>query len=163
MPSKDRLKVKGRKISGGFVAFPHDCLNHVNFIILSPYAVKLLVDLYSQYRGKNNGDLCMTWSMMKNRGWRSEATLNKARHELIHYGWITLTRQGGRNAASLYAVTWQSIDECKGKLDARATNVASGAWKEPKMPFLKTKKSKRVLRDPYQPTTPKVVKIGVIP
>lgn len=130
-----RERVKGRKESGSFVAIPHDCLNHENFISLSANAVKLLLDLFSQYRGLNNGDLCLTWSMMKKRGWRSEWTLNKSKRELLHYGWIMLTRQGGRNRASLYGITWKSIDECNGKLDFKPTNTAPGYWKSNKGPF----------------------------
>jgi len=31
-------------------------------------------DLGRQYNGKNNGDLCATWSMMAKRGWSSRST-----------------------------------------------------------------------------------------
>ena len=119
-----RARVKGRREGGSFVSLPHACLRHENYILLGAYAVKLLIDLYSNYNGSNNGDFCCTWSMMKKRGWRSESTLNSARKELLHYGWILCGRQGGRNMASLYAVTFQSIDECKGKLDLRETVTA---------------------------------------
>lgn len=125
----NRLRAKGRRESGKFISLPHACLIHKNFIALSGYAIKLLIDLYMNYNGFNNGDFCCTWSMMKERGWRSESTLNKALKELLYYGWIVCSRQGGRNKASLYAVTFQAIDECKGKLDCSETRTALGYWK----------------------------------
>jgi hypothetical protein len=155
----NRRKAKGRNESGTFAALPHACLRHENFIALSSYAVKLLIDLYVSYNGNNNGDLCCTWSMMKKRNWRSESTLNNARKELLYYGWIICSRQGGKNMASLYAVTFQSIDECKGKLDIKETVTAPGGWKETRQPMKKVKKKKKSLpRNAVQFTTPPVVK-----
>jgi len=156
----NRLRAKGRREGGTFVALPHACLMHENFIALSAHAVKLLIDLYASYRGINNGDLCCTWSLMKKRGWRSEATLNNARKELLYYGWNICSRQGGRNRPSLYAVTFQSIDECKGKLDVRETVTAPGDWKEPKkITWKEWQKNKSLLHNVVQLTTPPVVKV----
>ena len=155
-----RSKVKGRSEGGSFAALPHACLRHENFTALSPYAVKLLIDLYVSFNGTNNGDLCCTWSLMKKRGWRSESTLNNARKELLYYGWIICSRQGGRNMASLYAVTFQSIDECNGKLDVRETVASPGHWKESKQYTWKEwEKNKSLLRNVVQLTTPPVVKV----
>ena len=147
--------------SGSFVALPHACLRHKNFTVLGAYAVKLLIDLYANYNGTNNGDFCCTWSMMKKRGWRSESTLNNARKELLYYGWIICSRQGGRNMASLYAVTFQSIDECKGKLDVKETVTALGYWKEQKQfTWKEQKKNKSLLRNFVQLTKyPVVVRV----
>jgi len=162
--TKKRWKVKGRRESGNFVMLPKACLMHDNYIALSPYAVKLLIDLYANYNGRNNGDFCCTWSLMKKRGWRSESTLNNARKELLYYGWIICSRQGGRNLPSLYAVTFQSIDECKGKLDIRETATSPGNWKEPKqITWKKQEKNKSLLRDVVQFTTPPVVKVWETP
>ena len=41
-----------------------------------------------------------------------------------------VSRMGGRNTCSLYALTFQAIDECKGKLDISSSIVASGDWKK---------------------------------
>ena len=126
---------------------PHAILRHQNFVALSPYAIKLLIDLYMNFNGKNNGDFCATWSLMKKRGWRSEATLNNALKELMYYGWIVCTRQGGKHRASLYAVTFRAIDECGGKLDTPETATAPANWKEEKKQpwkqWIKNKKSSR--------------------
>lgn len=105
-----------------------------NYRELSAHAVKLLNDLGLQFRGANNGDLSAAWKLMQPRGWRSRDTLGRALAELLHFGLIEKTRQGGLNHCSLYALTWLAIDECKGKLDVSATAVASGKWKESKPP-----------------------------
>jgi hypothetical protein len=121
-----------RKQSGQYFGLPHAVMNSPNYISLSSHAVKLLNDLGLQYNGKNNGDLCATWSMMKKRGWKSTSTLYKAINELTHYGFISKSRQGGRHKPTLYSLTWQSIDECKGKLDIDPTNIPQGFWREEK-------------------------------
>lgn len=133
--SSRRVRQKGRKVSGGFVMVPFAILDSHNWKQLSGNATKLLFDLSRQYAGKNNGDLCATWSMMKQRGWRSSDTLNRARFELEHYGFILRTRQGGLNMPSLYALTWKPIDDCNGKISEPATNTAPGHWKEAKARF----------------------------
>lgn len=94
---------------------------------LSAHAVKLLVDLLAQYRGDNNGDLCATWTMMQARGWKSRDTLARALAELVAAGFVTQTRQGGRHAPSLYAVTFYALDE-NPKLDVRGNGFPRGAW-----------------------------------
>jgi hypothetical protein len=111
------------------VSLPHSVLKHPAFATLTPRATKLLIDLATQYRGKNNGDLSMPLSQMRNRGWNSSDQLQKAKNELIERGFIAVSRQGGRNKCSLYAVTWQPIDDCKGKLDINSTYKAQNLWK----------------------------------
>jgi hypothetical protein len=127
--NKKRAKLTGKGTLGSYVALPHAVLNSSNFLRMSAHGVKLVLDLYSQYYGHNNGDFSMSWTRMRRRGWRSRETLEAARDEALHYGWIVLTRQGGRNRCSLYAVTWQEIDECKGKLDVRPTKAPLGTWR----------------------------------
>ena len=146
--SEKRRRVTGLKTTKNFIALPKACLNHSNYLGLSAYAVKLLLDIYVQYSGFNNGDFNCTWSLMKKRGWKSESTLNKVKKELLNTGWIILTRQGGKNRCSLYAVSFQSIDDCKGKLDIPTTNTAPGNWKN----------NKSLLREMEQLTTPPVLK-----
>ena len=67
---------------------------------------------------------------MRLRGWRSEATLMKAKRELIEMGLIVETRKGARpNKASLYAVTFYALDECGGKLEMSPRAFPRGAYK----------------------------------
>ena len=127
--SERRRKAKGRASSGSFVSLPHSVLKHPAFATLTPRATKLLLDLATQYRGKNNGDLSMPLSQMQNRGWNSSDQLQKAKNELTERGFIVVSRQGGRNKCSLYAITWQPIDDCKGKLDVNSTYKAQNLWK----------------------------------
>lgn len=128
--ARTRQRVKGRMEAGTFFTTPKACMTHPNYARLSARAVKLLFDLYAQYKGGNNGDFTAAYRVMRERGWTSKDQLNKARRELLETGWIVQTRQGGRNQCSLYAVTFQPIDECKGKnLDVPATITAPGTWK----------------------------------
>jgi hypothetical protein len=117
------------KVGYSFAPFPHHILLSPQYARLRPTAVKLLLDLFAQYKGKNNGDFCIAWKVMEKRGWRSRDTISNAEKELLAAGFIEKTRQGGRNRCNLYAVTWLAIDDCGGKLDVSATRVASNEWK----------------------------------
>lgn len=108
-----RNRHKGNRIGEGFIALPYSVLNSPLFIALPPHAVKLLIDVAAQYRGDNNGDLSLAWKLMKPRGWRSEATLHKAKCELLAAGLLYETRKGHRpNVCSLFALTWHHLDAC---------------------------------------------------
>ncbi len=130
MPSKkSRQRTKGRREAGHYVQVPTELLKHPNYAELLPIEVKLFFDLYGQYNGFNNGDFTAAWKIMEKLGWKSKSQLYKALKGLVGKGFIVLTRQGGRNKCSLYGVTFQSIDECKGKLDHPETQTALGWWK----------------------------------
>lgn len=130
--TRNRAKATGRREGGGFMLIPHAVLDCPNYIDMSWPAKALVADLARQYNGhSNNGDLTAAWRIMAKRGWRSKDTLHRALRELQDNGLIQLTRQGGRNACNLYAVTWAAIDECKGKLDYGPTNTPSGLWRQP--------------------------------
>lgn len=128
--ARTRERIKGRASSGRFLSLPHVVLEHTDFVSLSNKAVKLLIDIAMQFNGNNNGNLCATFSMMKKRSWSSNDQLQKALKELRDKNFITLTRQGGRKLANLYAVTWKPIDECRGKLDVRSTKTAPRSFRE---------------------------------
>lgn len=149
--SKHWKDAKDKRDRGAFIQLPLSVLNSRAYLDAGPYARMLLIDLFMQYRGDNNGDLCAAWKFMKPRGWRSEATLNKAKRQLLELGLIEETRKGARpNKATLYAVTWCALDPCGGKLDISPRGFHRGAYK---------------LRDPLPPvrmkntvvTTPAVV------
>ena len=127
--SQQMRRNKGRMMTDSFVRIPHHVVNHENFRTLSCRATKLLIDLLAQYRGYNNGDLCAPLSLMRERGWNSSDQLHKAKNELIEKDVIIVTRQGGLNKCSLYAVTWFLIDECNGKLDVASTAIVPVNWK----------------------------------
>jgi hypothetical protein len=127
---RNRQKHKGRRESGTFTLIPHPVQDSSNWHACSGNAIKLICELARQYNGRNNGDLCAALSMLKRRGWTRGETIMHAARELINYGLIELTRQGGLHKPNLYAITWQPIDECNGKLEVPATNVAPGTWRE---------------------------------
>lgn len=118
-----------RREPGGFAALPHCLLASQVYIGLSAHAVKLLNDLLAQFKGFNNGDLCLAWTIMEKRGWKSRDTLNKARQELLDCELILVSRYGDRKRPHLYALTFFAIDECGGKLDIKATERPMSTWR----------------------------------
>ena len=125
-----RQKAKGRRSNQSFVATPHVVLEHENYARLTFRARSLLWDIYGQYRGKNNGDLCACLSIMRKRGWNSNDQLDKAKKELLETGWIIKTRHGGLNLGpDLFAVTFKPVNECGSKIEHRETRTAPGYWK----------------------------------
>ncbi len=125
-----RAKHTGRKGNGKFLGIPHHVLESPAYNALDGWSVKLLVDIGKQYTGFNNGDLNAAYSQLKEQGWRSPSTLNKSLKRLQEVGLIQLTRQGGKNLCSLYAITWQGINDCKGKIDIAASKQPSNLWKQ---------------------------------
>lgn len=87
---------------------------------LSPHGCKLLVDCFSflNTNAYGNGDICLTWKVMKVRGWPSRETLGAAVRELCDFGLLFQTRQGSRLDCSLFALTIFPLN-CKKKLDVR--------------------------------------------
>jgi hypothetical protein len=66
---------------------------------------------------------------MQEKGWKSKATLERAKKELLKEGFIEETRKGGRPYCALYAVTWLDVDYCDNKLDFRKSYAKTNAWK----------------------------------
>lgn len=133
--SHARWKTKGRAESGSFIIVTTNILESTEYAALTPRAVKLLFDLFSQYNGRNNGDFTAAWKVMRKRGWKSKAMLYRTLHELLDASWIILTRRGGKaqlsahRICSLYGVTWKAVDPCDGKIEIEPTRVPSNAWR----------------------------------
>ena len=153
--SRSRIKAKGRREKGQFIALPTAVMDHPNFINLSAQGRSLLLDLMRQLRfekgggTKNNGDLCATFSLMKQRGWKSKDTLYSAVKELLHYGFIVVSRQGERlrnDKPTLYALTFLGVDDCGGKLDIPPSPAPSGRWKQDAEKYRKVNTVKRQKR-----------------
>ena len=117
--ARNRRKSKGRNENGRFIAIPILLHDHPDFQNLSGTALKVLLGLSRQYRGKNNGDLSASHSQAVKWGVGSKTSLAKALRDLQKYKFIIKTREGyftnpgGRCA--LYALAWRPIDECPGK------------------------------------------------
>lgn len=127
--AQNRLKAKGRREKGTYVGIPHAITRSREYAALTAIAVKLLVDITDQFNGINNGDFQATWPFMQRKGWRSKATIRRALDELIEKGFIVVSRQGGRNLCTLYALTFLAVDDCKGKLDINETRIPLNFWK----------------------------------
>lgn len=113
MTRKDRrARATGRRgeRADTFVPFLHTMLTHQAFLNLSPAAHKTLNYLASQCKRYNNGDLDICEKNAKRRGLQmSAASLRRGAKELLEVGFVELTRQGGRNRNSLYALSWYEI------------------------------------------------------
>lgn len=132
---RSRERMKGRRNGGSFAAIPHSILESSEYAALSPRAVKLLLDVFGQHNGRNNGDLAAAPSMMLKRGWRSNSMLTSAITELLKTGFFVQTRVGGLNHAALYGVTWLGINECDGKLEQRpGAGAPLQLWKSANRP-----------------------------
>jgi hypothetical protein len=104
-------KSRGNSFGEKFLGIPRSAYDAPQFATLKPWSVRLLIDLVAQYNGRNNGDLTAAWKVLKPKGWRSEATLNKAKKELLAAGFMIEMRKGRRpNLCSLYALTWRPLD-----------------------------------------------------
>ena len=111
-----------------FAGIPRAVMETDDYKRLPASAKSLLLEFAYQYRGRNNGDLSAAWSVMRKRGWKSQTTLCKALQQLLEANLILCTRQGRflnpGGMCALYAVTWNPIDECKGKHDVDPTSTA---------------------------------------
>ena len=66
---KSRNRNKGRRNApGGFAGIPRVVADHPDFIHLKPYPKVLLLELARQYKGTNNGDLTVAYSVVHARG-----------------------------------------------------------------------------------------------
>ncbi|CAM8650649.1 hypothetical protein MCEMIEM13_01027 [Comamonadaceae bacterium] len=102
---------KGNHLNERFVAFPQSVLDAPSFFSLSGHAYKLLMDVASQYKGDNNGNLTAAWAVLKKRGWKSKTTLWRCKNELIEAGYLYVTRAGRLpNTCELLALTWFPLD-----------------------------------------------------
>lgn len=106
-----RTKFKGSKYSEPFIGIVRSVFDSPAFLALSPHACKLLLELASQYRGDNNGNLTVAWSIVSKRGWRSRSTLWRCKAELIKAGFVYVTRKGRMpSTCELLALTWFPLD-----------------------------------------------------
>lgn len=144
MKDKNRAKHTGRRKSDTFTLIPHALIDSENWKRASPTAICLLLEVARQYNGYNNGNLCASRTVLRPRGWTSPEVITWATRELLHFGFIIRTKRGGLHMGpNLYALTWQAIDDCKGRHHCAATKVAPGNWKEEKPAFVRPEKNRK--------------------
>lgn len=124
-------KRSAKNENGQFIAVPLALLKSEKYASLDGWAVKLLMDLMRQYNGRNNGDFTIAWSVLKQHGWRSKATIWRAANELRRVGFIIRTRQGGLHECNLYAVTWHKVDECIHRDTGQHKHAYPAGFKQP--------------------------------
>jgi hypothetical protein len=124
------MGIKRRRHADHFAAIPVEVLLSDACRTAPNYAFRALVVIAAQYRGRNNGDLALTWKTARAFGLNSKKLLIKSIGLLLERGLVQKTRQGGKRPMGpcLYAVTWHPIDECDGKLDVQKSLAASHAW-----------------------------------
>lgn len=149
MPRKAKDNRWGDIDGGSAFVVPYTLLRHPNFTRLSPFAMKLLMDLARQYTGFNNGYLCTSWKLLRHQGWKSENTLRAAMRELEHYRLIERTQQGGKNLANLHALTWRRIDRRDHQpLAIGPTQNPNNLWKVEQPEFDRTEGTRRAGKTP---------------
>ena len=116
---------------GGFIALPWSVLDCPAYAHLSHPARSLLIELARQYVRDNNGRLLASRAYLAARGWKSAGVIDRAKRELIKFGFVFETVRGHRpNKASWYAVTWYSLDMLPGYDPDAAENFRRGAYQE---------------------------------
>jgi hypothetical protein len=142
--ASSRARFKGSKYTEPFVGIVRSVFESPAFVALSPHACKLLLELAGQYKGDNNGNLTVAWSVVSKRGWRSRTTLWRCKAELIEAGFVYVTRKGHMpSTCELLALTWFPLDPSP-KFDPEALHCFKAkAYRENTpltMPALKPKR-----------------------
>lgn len=126
-----RRKGGAVSVTGPWIALPLQFLGSRACASLSPVALKMLLDLCGQLgpNANGNGDLSAAPSVMRSKGWRSNATRQAALDELVAAKLLCMTRQGGRRQCSLYAITlWPMACDFR-KLDFGPGVYSTNDWR----------------------------------
>lgn len=136
--AKTKGRENGRKadlkksINGNsFTPLRHDLINSAEFIALSVSAKAVLIVLLARYNGYNNGDLSAPQNRAKEIFGLSSRTLKLALDELVDKNFLIITRQGGKNQCSLYALTCLKLNTItKNNVEiVKETFRPSDSWK----------------------------------
>ncbi len=113
-----------------FAQIPVEVLTSAACRTLRNYAKVVLFAVAAQYRGNNNGDLALTYSIARAFGITSKWQLTDGLALLAERGLIEKTRQGGKKPLGpcLYAVSWQPINDLGTKIECGPTKSPSNAW-----------------------------------
>ncbi len=123
---------RGGKIhTGPVIVLPKSVLDTDEMRALPASATKLRLAVLPQYNGpgRNNGAIRILMRQPRRYGFTSADTLTRARDDLLRAGFLQITRQGGTNMVSLYALTWMGIDPVPG-IDIKASPSPSHLWQQ---------------------------------
>lgn len=114
-----------------FTPLRHDLINSEQFKNLSLAAKSVFFHLLGKYNRLNNGDLSAPLNRAKEDFNLSDKGLKKALTELIEHNFLEVTRIGGKNQCSLYALTCFPLNEVnKTGIFIKATKEPSDKWKD---------------------------------
>ena len=155
MASKKTASNSTKSIRAPFVALPKALVRPSNPITgegrpaldgLSVKAYRTLFFLMEQYNGRNNGDLSIGPKVCAQYGIH-RTTARDGAAELAYRGLIVETRQGSKNVASLFALTWLGIDESDKYDDSIAPSEAPlDLWR----PQLADRRTQHLVREHEQ-------------
>lgn len=130
--ARGKFKGNGDKRDGkAFVALPLVVLESAGYRLASHPARALLIDIAMQYTGHNNGKLTACAKYLNAKGWKSNDTITRARHDLLACGLLVETRKGARpNKAAWYALSWFDLDQGQG-LDIDPKYYRRGGYVSP--------------------------------
>lgn len=129
IPAWKRGKHRGRRADATFLRLPHYLITSPEWRALSGNAVKFLIDLAAEYNGRNNGDLALTRRKAMEQGWRSGGTRDRAAEEAVEAGFALVTRNGYKGTCTLYAITWEPINDVGKGVMFEPEHKASHRWK----------------------------------
>lgn len=113
-----------------YAMLPNEVGMSPQFRWLPHFAVRVLLALAGQYRGKNNGALALPLATAKEWG-LSRAELYAGLSLLKRVGFIEETvpprRKSGRGQPARYALSWRKLDESP-KFNLAASETVSKAW-----------------------------------
>jgi len=115
-PNSRGMLPGGRKAGGGtFTRVPHALQRHPDYIALTLGARAFLVDLMSQYNGRNNGNLAAAEGVMGKLGYSKRQCI-RYREELKERGWIEVTRTPRwPREPYLFRLTWIDVGDWTGE------------------------------------------------
>ena len=106
--SKSRVNATGRSDRAErFAMLTYSEIKHDAFRSLRGFSIKVYLELWSRFDGRNNGDLSLSLREGANLLYMSQSSVQRSIQDLIEKGFITMTSKGrwyGRKA-STYSLT----------------------------------------------------------
>ncbi len=143
-------KAKGRrKHKRRAYAVYHDVVKHPRWVVLSPYAKLIWLEIGLEYNTVNNGWLaCPYQYLIKERGFKSRSTIKQGIDELIWYGFLEKIYPGSLpNIPARYALTHLDINQHKDNL-VMASKATHDYKKHSGEPFKKRSRKIKSLSPP---------------
>jgi hypothetical protein len=112
MPKHRRTDPTGRSTPEQFMQLPYSMVQSAAWRSLNGNSLKLLIELFSKFNGRNNGKLCVSYADASKKLGVGHATIKRCFDELQLKGFIRLKKRGhwyGRMAAE-WAITTKMLE-----------------------------------------------------